>query len=191
MGVTMRSTLGLSTPPSFLPYMSHLDNVNPAPIWQRAQNLLLHILHIRNEHKDMMKTTNMYRKHFGYDNKFFSQTAWHFEFRSDFLKVEEIARGSDVVFVATDELLELPAPTLSNIVHIGGLGIENGNITLDTRFSDIMNKSNDVIFFSLGTIANTTKLPTKMMENVLRITQKFKKYQFIIKVDKTDKVAGS
>lgn len=51
-----------------------------------------------------------------------------------------------------------------------------------------MEKGKGVIFFSLGTIANTTNLPPRVMMNVFEVTQKFKDYNFIVKVDKYDKV---
>ncbi|CAB3399007.1 unnamed protein product [Caenorhabditis bovis] len=171
MGVSMRDTLGVPTPSSFLPFMAHLDST-PAPITQRLTNLLLHLVQLRDEYRDNYRTTQMYRKHFG----------------PQFPDINEIARDSDVVFVSTDELLEIPAPTLSNIVHIGGLGTEHGDESgLDAKFGAEMEKGDGVILFSLGTIANTTKLPSEIMRNVLEITQKFKKFHWIIKVDKYSK----
>lgn len=114
-----------------------------------------------------------------------------------------MAKTSDLIFVSTDELLEIQAPTLSNVVHIGGLGLSSEGGGLDEvsrifqtflkasyiqKFVKIMEKGKGVILFSLGTIANTTNLPPTIMENLMKITQKFKDYEFIIKVDKFDRV---
>uniref|UniRef100_A0A8R1HWD0 UDP-glucuronosyltransferase n=1 Tax=Caenorhabditis japonica TaxID=281687 RepID=A0A8R1HWD0_CAEJA len=169
MGVSMREMLGIPTPSSLLPFMSPLDET-PASLSQRAINTVLHVAQLRDERRDNALTTSMYRKHFG----------------ADFPSVDDIAKTSDIVFVSTDELLEIPSPTLSNVYHIGGLGMSSKIPVLDEKFSHIMNTGNGTILFSLGTIANTTKLPFQVMENVIKMTQKFPKYNFIVKVDKKD-----
>ncbi|KAF1751201.1 hypothetical protein GCK72_017755 [Caenorhabditis remanei] len=169
MSVSMRDSLGIPTPSSLLPFMSTLDGT-PASFWQRANNFVLQMAHIRDEYRDVEWTNQMFRRHFG----------------QDFPSVDYIAKTSDAVFVSTDELLEIQSPTLSNVFHIGGLGIFNKEAKLDEEFSKVMNNGSDVVLFSLGTIANTTNIPPSIMENLMRITQKFKDYKFIIKVDKHD-----
>ncbi|CAO4379939.1 unnamed protein product [Caenorhabditis nigoni] len=170
MSVSMRHSLGIPTPSSFLPFMSPLDGT-PASFWQRAKNFIITTAHIRDEYRDVDWTDQMFRRHFG----------------QDFPSVEYLAKTSDIIFVSTDELLELQSPTLANVVHIGGLGMSNKEVPLDAEFEKIMNSGKEVVLFSLGTIANTTNLPPVIMENFLNITQKFKDYQFIVKVDKYDK----
>lgn len=170
MSLSMRNSLGIPTPSSFLPYMSTLDST-PAPFWQRATNFILHIAHVRDEYRDSDWTDQMFKRHFG----------------PNFPSVDNIAKTSDIIFVSTDELLEVQAPTMANVVHIGGLGMSNEVPKLDEEYAKVMNNGKDVVLFSLGTIANTTNLPTSVMENFMKITQKFKDHQFIVKVDKTDK----
>ncbi|CCD65106.1 Putative UDP-glucuronosyltransferase ugt-48 [Caenorhabditis elegans] len=170
MSVSMRDSLGIPTPSSLIPFMSTLD-ATPAPFWQRAKNFVLQMAHIRDEYRDVVLTNDMFKKNFG----------------SDFPCVEFLAKTSDLIFVSTDELLEIQAPTLSNVVHIGGLGLSSEGGGLDEKFVKIMEKGKGVILFSLGTIANTTNLPPTIMENLMKITQKFKDYEFIIKVDKFDR----
>lgn len=46
--------------------------------------------------------------------------------------MKETLRNSAVVFVASDELVDIPHPTLPNIVHIGGLGLTDSKQSLDT-----------------------------------------------------------
>ncbi|CAL2045291.1 unnamed protein product [Caenorhabditis brenneri] len=170
MSVSMRHSLGVPTPSSLLPFMSPLDGF-PASFLQRAKNFILQTAHIRDEYRDVESTNQMFRRHFG----------------KDFPDVDYIAKTSDVVFVSTDELLEIQSPTLANVFHIGGLGISDKEAALNEEFSKVMNSGKDVVLFSLGTIANTTNLPPIIMENFMKITQKFQDYQFIVKVDKYDK----
>lgn len=59
--------------------------------------------------------TDLFRRHYG----------------ASFPDVEDILRGSVVVFVSTDIFADFPRPELPNIVHIGGLGLTNSNETLD------------------------------------------------------------
>lgn len=44
-----------------------------------------------------------------------------------------------------------------------------------------------VIYFSLGTIANTSTIDKKVMESFLEIVKKFPDYHFLIRADKNDK----
>lgn len=46
-------------------------------------------------------------------------------FRNDFPSVDEIAADSDLIFVMTDEFLEVQRPLMPNFVHIGSLGLED------------------------------------------------------------------
>uniref|UniRef100_A0A1I7T1B4 UDP-glucuronosyltransferase n=1 Tax=Caenorhabditis tropicalis TaxID=1561998 RepID=A0A1I7T1B4_9PELO len=170
MSVSMRHSLGVPTPSSLLPFMSPLDGF-PASFIQRAKNFVLQSAHIRDEYRDVEVANKMFRRHFG----------------QDFPDVDYLAKTSDVIFVSTDELLEIQSPTLANVVHIGGLGLSNNDGELGQDFSKVMENGKDVVLFSLGTIANTTNLPSSIMENIMKITQKFKNIQFIVKVDKYDK----
>ena len=52
-------------------------------------------------------------------------------FRADFPNVGEIAGNSDIVFVSTDEFVEIPRPGMPNMVNIGGLGLGQKKIDLD------------------------------------------------------------
>ncbi|CAD6193418.1 unnamed protein product [Caenorhabditis auriculariae] len=169
MGVGVRYVMGLPTPMSHLPLLSELDE--PASFSQRARALLLQLVEMYATRRDINILTQMFRKHYG----------------PSFPDVAKIARDSDFVFVASEELLDFPAPTMPNIVHIGGLGMDDRQSSLDSTTAGELEKgSKGVIFFSMGTIANTTILPKGIMSNFLKITSNFPDYHFLVRIDKYD-----
>ncbi|KHJ77086.1 hypothetical protein OESDEN_23294, partial [Oesophagostomum dentatum] len=112
-------------------------------------------------------------------------------FRAQFPSVAEIAADSDLVFVSTDEFIEFPRPTLPNVVHIGGLGFKEtmGNDVLKEPFVEEMKKgAKGVVYFSLGTLVNTTSLPAFAMAAVVETVKQTPDYHFILAVDKYDLV---
>lgn len=92
--------------------------------------------------------------------------------------------------MATDEIIDISTTTLQNIVHVGGLGVDDDVAEMDNVFASEMSKGKEgVIYFSLGTIANTTKIDSKVMRTVLDIVKKFPDYHFVIRADKYDLVS--
>ena len=49
-------------------------------------------------------------------------------FRHDFPNLSDISADSDLIFILTDEFLEVQKPEMPNFVHIGGLGFENDRV---------------------------------------------------------------
>lgn len=83
----------------------------------------------------------------------------------------EIAGSSDIVFVSTDEFIEIPRPVMPNMVNIGGLG-ESQSGRLDQTFERIAEMSGKgMIYFSLGTVVNTTLISMSVMENLVRLAE--------------------
>uniref|UniRef100_A0A1I7UPU8 UDP-glucuronosyltransferase n=1 Tax=Caenorhabditis tropicalis TaxID=1561998 RepID=A0A1I7UPU8_9PELO len=114
----------------------------------------------------------------------------HFQqkFGEEFPTPYNIVSNVDVIFIATDEIIDISTTTLQNIVHVGGLGVDDDVTELDATFAAEMQKGkNGVIYFSLGTIANTTKIDKKVMKSVLDVVKKFPDYHFVIRADKYDK----
>ena len=111
-------------------------------------------------------------------------------FRQEFPSLYSIISNVDVIFIATDEVIDISTTTLQNIVHVGGLGVDEDIVEMDEVFSSQMQKGkNGVIYFSLGTIANTTKIDEKVIQTVLNIVKKFPDYHFVIRADKYDIVS--
>ncbi|PIO61715.1 hypothetical protein TELCIR_16752, partial [Teladorsagia circumcincta] len=132
------------------------------------------ILEYSRAYNKLCEATDMFRRRYG----------------ADFPSLEEIAADSDVVFVSTDEFVDFPRPTLPHIVHIGGLGVGDSskNGGLDEIFSEQMEKgSKGVVYFSLGTLVNTSSLPAFAMKAVVEAARRTPDYHFILVVDSNDK----
>ncbi|KAK6019844.1 hypothetical protein OSTOST_14511, partial [Ostertagia ostertagi] len=106
---------------------------------------------------------------------------------ADFPSLEEIAADSDVVFVSTDEFVDLPRPTLPHIVHIGGLGVGDASKNGGLDENKCKKDSKGVIYFSLGTLVNTSSLPAFAMKAVVEAARQTPDYHFILVVDSNDK----
>ncbi|PAV87786.1 hypothetical protein WR25_26949 isoform I [Diploscapter pachys] len=114
------------------------------------------------------------------------------KFGNDFPNVDEIAADSDLIFVMTDEFLEVQRPRMPNFVHIGSLGLEDENDSgkLDKNTAKEMEKGEDgIVYFSLGTTMNSSMLQPFVMRTVLGAAKKFPDYHFIIKIDAHDQTA--
>uniref|UniRef100_A0A8R1HJC9 glucuronosyltransferase n=1 Tax=Caenorhabditis japonica TaxID=281687 RepID=A0A8R1HJC9_CAEJA len=110
------------------------------------------------------------------------------KFGSDFPSITEIVNNVDYIFIATDEIIDFSSPTLPNIAHVGGIGVDDDVTDMDPKFAAEMEKGEKgVILFSLGTIANTSTIDKNVMESFLRIVRKFPDYHFLVRADKYDK----
>ncbi|CAI5451163.1 unnamed protein product [Caenorhabditis angaria] len=109
------------------------------------------------------------------------------EYGQEFPQILDILREIDFSFVTTDEIVDHSSVTLQNVLHVGGLGIPEDHSELKEPFLSEMKKGkNGVVLFSLGTIANTTRLPKTVMQSFLKIVQQFPDYHFLVRADKYD-----
>lgn len=160
---------GLPMPISTVPFAADLS-VNPT-YFERARNFFAAVV----TKVEFVILNNRLHAHFQHN------------FGEDFPTPYSIVSNVDVIFIATDEIIDISTTTLQNIVHVGGLGVDDDVTELDTTFSQEMQKGKEgVIYFSLGTIANTTKIDKKVMQSVLNVVKKFPDYHFIIRADKYD-----
>lgn len=165
---------GLPMPISTVPFATDMS-VNPT-YFERARNLFTAVI----TNLEFTLLNNQLAAHF------------HQKFGEDFPAPSSIAKNVDVIFIATDEIIDISTTTLQNIVHVGGLGVDDDTTEMSDEFSAEMAKGkNGVIYFSLGTIANTTTIDENVMKSVLSIVQKFPDYHFLIRADKYDKVCFS
>ncbi|CAI4228128.1 unnamed protein product [Auanema sp. JU1783] len=166
--------IGLPVPLSYVPAGINLDMDLHPSYFKRAQNIVFSSLLWYFTRLVNIELTSIFQDKFG----------------QDFPDVEDIAKNSDIIFVSTDEFVELPRPTLPNIVHIGGLGATDSVSEMGEKFEKEMNKGKKgVVLFSLGTIVNTTDLPKIAMNAVFETSQHFSDYHFLVRVDKSDKYA--
>ncbi|CAB3408801.1 unnamed protein product [Caenorhabditis bovis] len=163
--------LGHPMPISTVPFSAEMSTT--PTYWERANNLFrsaVMAIQYRYTHHNLAM---IYRNKFG----------------SNFPAITDILRAVDIIFVSTDEIIDIPSLTFSNVVHIGGLGIDEiADDSNDAIMRSEMSKGkNGVVLFSLGTVANTTRLPEKVLRSFLHVTRKFPDYHFLIRADKYDK----
>ncbi|KAK6050366.1 hypothetical protein COOONC_12129 [Cooperia oncophora] len=170
--------LGMTQPSSYIPSLIGMDITHRPTYFERIQNVWATAVFIYYTHKTARETTEVFRRRYG----------------ANFPNLEDIAADSDLVFVSTDEFVDMPRPTLPNLVHIGGLGQDDssGNGGLDKTFSEQMEKgSKGVVYFSLGTVVNTSSLPAFAMRAVMEAARQTPDYHFILAVDHYDQVSNT
>ncbi|KIH51845.1 hypothetical protein ANCDUO_18062, partial [Ancylostoma duodenale] len=173
VGDHMAWVLGMPQPSSYIPSLVGIDMTNKMSYLERVQNIYSTFLYVYFVEKSVEETTEVFRRKYG----------------ADFPNVGEIAADSDMIFVSTDEFIEFPRPTLPNVVHIGGLGFREklGDYALSEPYLTEMEKGEKgVVYFSLGTVVNTTSLPKFAMTAVIEAIKQTPDYHFIVAVDKYD-----
>ncbi|CAA94866.2 UDP-glucuronosyltransferase [Caenorhabditis elegans] len=162
--------LGIPAPSSYVPTIEENDNGDKMDFWQRTFNLYMKIGSILIHRYGTDGTTEVFRKYI-----------------PDFPNVREIAANSSLCFVNSDEVLDLPRPTITKAIYVGGLGIPKVSKPLDKKFTNIMSKGKEgVVIISLGSIIPFGDLPAAAKEGVLRAIQEISDYHFLIKIAKGD-----
>ncbi|KJH45031.1 UDP-glucoronosyl and UDP-glucosyl transferase [Dictyocaulus viviparus] len=104
-----------------------------------------------------------------------------------FPDIVDIAKQCPLVMVNSNELYELPRPTLSKIVNIGGLGMEMKDVKpLPDELQRIANDSSGLVVFSFGSVAPSHKMPLTWKNAFLDAFKRFPKYHFIMRYEGTD-----
>ncbi|EFP07067.1 CRE-UGT-49 protein [Caenorhabditis remanei] len=162
--------LGVPAPASYVPTIEENDNGDKMDFWQRTFNLYMKIGSIAVHRYGTDGTTEVFRK---YD--------------PDFPNVRDIAANSSLCFVNSDEVLDLPRPTITKTIYIGGLGVPKESKPLDEKFSKIMSKGKDgVVVVSLGSIVPFGDLPLASKQGALKAMSEMSNYHFLIKIAKND-----
>ncbi|CAJ0567578.1 unnamed protein product, partial [Mesorhabditis spiculigera] len=169
--------IGLPHPLSYLPSVGNVDFGDRPNFYQRFQNIVEYLA---------SQVGFGYDAHYGPLDQEFQK-----RFGPDFPSITSIERSSDVIFVSTDELIDFPRPIFPNIIHIGGLGMEDEIVKpLDEQFALEMEKGKDgVVFFSFGSNVNTSQLPAEVMKTLFDVVKTFPDHHFIAKIDRYDKVS--
>lgn len=103
--------------------------------------------------------------------------------RTDFPDLRFLAQKAAIAFINTHQLLDIPRPISNKIVYIGGIAMKQ-RTKLDKEFEGIIEKSkNGVVVFSLGSVADTKKMPTEMKRSFLNAFSQFPEYTFLMKID--------
>uniref|UniRef100_A0A1I7Y9P5 UDP-glucuronosyltransferase n=1 Tax=Steinernema glaseri TaxID=37863 RepID=A0A1I7Y9P5_9BILA len=170
----MDNILGVPKPLSYVPAVGDISISDKPSYVERMSNIVEWLTDVATYRYGSRLINDLFRKRYG----------------NDFPDVDDIAGDSPVIFVSTDEFLDFPRPTLHNIVHIGGLGLNTNTTELKEPFkSEVKKGKKGAIFFSLGSNVQTTFLPKEMKENIFAAFKEFPDYHFIVKIEKEDHVA--
>ncbi|RCN35520.1 hypothetical protein ANCCAN_18603 [Ancylostoma caninum] len=131
----MAWVLGMPQPSSYIPSLVGMDTTNKMSYLERVRNIYSTFLYVYFMEKSVEQTTEIFRRKYG----------------PHFPHLGKIAGDSDMIFVSTDEFIEIPRPTLPNVVHIGGLGsLEKlGNYELSEVIGQLcpLNLQNRILVF--------------------------------------------
>ncbi|VDM65590.1 unnamed protein product [Strongylus vulgaris] len=108
----------------------------------------------------------------------------------DFPDLIDLAAKCPLIMANTNDLYELPRPTLAKIVNIGGVGMVSEekplNEVLSKSILDIIDRSDGVVLFSFGSVAPMWKMPTSWKKMFMAAFQRFPTYQFLLRYEKDD-----
>ncbi|ETN76601.1 hypothetical protein NECAME_11551, partial [Necator americanus] len=105
----------------------------------------------------------------------------------EFPDVVHIAKRCPLVMVNSNELIELPRPTLAKIVNIGGVGFQPKDAKpLPEEFQRIVDAAENVVVFSFGSIAPSHLIPMSWKIAFIDAFKRFPKYHFIWRYMGTD-----
>nr|CAD2197938.1 unnamed protein product [Meloidogyne enterolobii] len=170
------SILGLSNPASYIPSLYDSNLPDKMSIYERTTNLFRQFAGYVYTIYGVDPLTKIFKKHYG----------------AAFPDLRTIVAESPFVFVNVDEFLDFPRPIFSNIIYIGGLGMEEGKNTKINKIEDPINiemstkGKKGVIFFSTGTIMRTTDMGENFRRNVLLTFSQLTDYHFIVKIENDD-----
>uniref|UniRef100_A0A914MPP6 glucuronosyltransferase n=1 Tax=Meloidogyne incognita TaxID=6306 RepID=A0A914MPP6_MELIC len=173
------SILGLSNPASYIPSLYYSNLPDKMSIYERTTNLFRQFAGYVYLIYGVDPLTKIFKKHYG----------------ATFPDLRTIVAESPFVFVNVDEFLDFPRPIFSNIIYIGGLGMEEGKNTKINKNEDPISiemstkGKKGVIFFSTGTIMRTTDMGENFRRNVLLTFSQLTDYHFIVKIENDDKIS--
>ena len=103
-------------------------------------------------------------------------------FGEEFPHLVEVAKTCPLVMVNSNELYELPKPTLSKIVNIGGIGMKPEKAKpLPKDIDEKVQKVDSVVVFTFGSVANASMMPEHWKTAFIKAFEKFPKTQFFVR----------
>uniref|UniRef100_A0A914DUU6 glucuronosyltransferase n=1 Tax=Acrobeloides nanus TaxID=290746 RepID=A0A914DUU6_9BILA len=163
--------LGVPTPLSYVPVVGDMDISDKPSYIERIWNIIEYIGDVYVYKQGISEITQIYRKHYG----------------ENFPDAEQIARDSPITFVLADEFLDFPRPILHNTIYIGGVGIKNNTKGLPEPYKTELEKGKKgVVFFSLGSNANTKNIPYEFKKNLFEAFKNLPEYHFLVKINEGD-----
>jgi len=105
----------------------------------------------------------------------------------DFPDLIEVSKKCPLVMVSTNELFDLPRPTLNKIVNIGGIGMKPEQAKpLPKDIAEKVQKAESVIVFTFGSVANASMMPEEWKKVFIKAFEAFPKTQFFVRYSTND-----
>ncbi|PIO62936.1 UDP-glucoronosyl and UDP-glucosyl transferase, partial [Teladorsagia circumcincta] len=115
------------------------------------------------------------------------QTAIFREADPSFPHLVDLTRKCPLVMVNSNELYELPRPTLAKIVNIGGIGVQlKDSRPLTLEFQQIVDRSEGLVVFSFGSVAPSHLMPETWKAAFLESFAHFPNLSFVLRYEGTD-----
>ncbi|KAK6757246.1 hypothetical protein RB195_015211 [Necator americanus] len=105
----------------------------------------------------------------------------------EFPDLMDLAAKCPLVMANTNELYDMPRPTLAKVVNIGGVGVEiKDQKPLPNHIAEIVDSGDGTIFFSFGSVVASYKMPLEWKKIFLDTFRRFPKYQFLWRYEEDD-----
>ncbi|KAK6023380.1 UDP-glucoronosyl and UDP-glucosyl transferase [Ostertagia ostertagi] len=125
----------------------------------------------------------------------------------DFPDLLDLAAKCPVVMANTNDLYEIPRPTLAKVVNIGGLGMESRDVkplpkvsgeffftllhklhfrSVIQNIEEIMGRGDGAIVLSFGSVAVAYRMPMEWKMVFLETFKRFPNYQFLVRYESDD-----
>ncbi|CAJ0597902.1 unnamed protein product [Cylicocyclus nassatus] len=164
-------TVGVPSVPSYVPPLMQ-ESSDHMSFLERGKSLMGHIL-MPFFWKRMLanRETAIFRKIVG----------------PDFPDIVDLAKDCPLVMVNSNEIYDLPRPTLAKVVNIGGLGMESKDAKpLKPEFQKIVDDAEGVVVFSFGSIAPAHRMPMSWKLAFIDAFKQFPKHHIIWRYEGTD-----
>ncbi|MFH4983222.1 hypothetical protein AB6A40_009931 [Gnathostoma spinigerum] len=105
---------------------------------------------------------------------------------NEFPNLRDIIQNASVAFINTPPLVEIPRPLSPKIINIGGLVSRLSRKKVLKSGVNMTLPKSDTVLFSLGSITNTSAMPSIMIEAMKEMVTRFPKIHFILKMTTAD-----
>ncbi|TKR72769.1 hypothetical protein L596_020173 [Steinernema carpocapsae] len=165
------SEMGAPQPSSYVPIMM-FDMKDSMTFFERTKNFVMaNILSVTYRYLSVRHVTAIFRKHID----------------PDFPDINELGRQCSLVMVNSNEMYDIPRPTLHKIVNIGGLGMEKKDAKkLTGDFKKIVERAENVVIFSFGSVANSSAMPMTWKRAFMNAFAQFPDHEFVVRYTEHD-----
>ncbi|CAB3403096.1 unnamed protein product [Caenorhabditis bovis] len=165
------NTIGVPIIPSYVPPMM-MEAHDTLTFYERIKSFIGHtLLGLLSRSMMATKYTEVFRE----------------EIDPNFPHTMDLAEKCPLVMVNSNELYDLPRPTLAKVVNIGGLGVGfDAAKPLTGEFEKIINSGKGTIVFSFGSVAAAHKMPEFWKSALLEAFAEFADYQFVMRYVEND-----